>query len=343
WGALALVRSGRVVALVGMVGNAVALGGWVVAKTSGIPFIEGLDVAEAVQTTDGLAAGLALASVVGAAISLRGSAWAVPPLPVSALAVTVLAFPGLLAAGSHAHAGADDHGDEVATADDGHADGHAEDDTAAVAEASNAASSHGGSHAEAVPYDPELPIDLSGVEGVTAKQQAAAENIVADTLRGLPQWADPAVAEAAGFRTIGDGGTGIEHLVNPAFMANPTILDPDEPESLVYDTSDGGRRLVAAMYMVEKGTPLEAVPDIGGNLMQWHTHTNLCFNAEGRVAGITNADGNCPAELAKPVPTPMIHVWIESHPCGPFAALEGIGGGDIPTGEERLCDSAHGA
>jgi hypothetical protein len=39
----------------------------------------------------------------------------------------------------------------------------------------------------------------------------------------------------------------------------------------------------------------------------------------------------------------MVHVWIESHPCGPFAALEGIAGGQVPEGEEPLCDSAHGA
>ncbi len=77
--------------------------------------------------------------------------------------------------------------------------------------------------------------------------------------------------------------------------------------------------------------------------MQWHTHDNLCYNAQGRVAGLTDSAGNCPAGLVKPVETPMIHVWIESHPCGPFAALEGIGGGRILEGEERLCDHAHGA
>jgi hypothetical protein len=31
------------------------------------------------------------------------------------------------------------------------------------------------------------------------------------------------------------------------------------------------------------------------------------------------------------------------HRCGPFAALEGVGGGQIKAGEERLCDHAHGA
>jgi hypothetical protein len=225
---------------------------------------------------------------------------------------------------------------------------HAHDEGAAVGHATGSVAGHAhgdGGHAtgEPVPYDPTKPIDLGGVKGVTLEQQATAENIIAVTLAGLPQWSDPAVAEAAGFRSIGDGSTGIEHFVNQAFMDDDITLDPDHPESLVYDTSDGGRRLVAAMYMEKRGLPLEDVPDLGGALMQWHIHDNLCYNAAGRVAGLTDANGNCRAGLVKPEPTPMIHVWIEPHPCGPFAALEGIGGGKIKEGEEVLCDHAHGA
>jgi hypothetical protein len=194
-----------------------------------------------------------------------------------------------------------------------------------------------------VAYDPSKPIDLGGVDGVTPEQQARAENLVAVTLLRLPQWTDPAVAEAAGFRTIGDGRTGVEHFIHSGYMNDDVILDPDQPESLVYDTSEGGRKLVAAMYMVKPGTPLDQVPDIGGSLTQWHVHDNLCYNAQGRVAGITDSAGKCAPGLVKPVETPMIHVWIESHRCGPFAALEGIGGGRIPEGEDKLCDHAHGA
>ena len=58
--------------------------------------------------------------------------------------------------------------------------------------------------AVAVPYTATLPVDLSGTPGVSAEQQAFAENLVTDTLERLPQWSDPAVAEAAGFRSIGD-------------------------------------------------------------------------------------------------------------------------------------------
>jgi hypothetical protein len=312
--------------------------GWAVAKTSGIPFIDGLEEAEAVQTADALAAGLALLSVVAVAMSLFGGRLRAPSLQFSALLVAALTIPGLLAAGQHDHGGGAGHGHDGGTAAAG--DGHGHDDAAGDEHAAGA--DHHAS-AEPVAYDPTKPLDFGGVEGVTPEQQARAENLVAVTLLRLPQWSDPAVAEAAGFRTIGDGRTGVEHFINGAYMNDDIILDPDKPESLVYDTSDGGRRLVAAMYMVKPGTPLDEVPDIGGSLTQWHVHDNLCYNTQGRVAGLTDSAGNCPAGLIKPVETPMIHVWIEPHRCGPFAALEGIGGGRIPEGETKLCDHAHGA
>ncbi len=332
WGVLALVRGNRLVALLGVLIGTGALAGWALAKVSGIPFVAGLDEAEPIQTADGLAAGLALTSVLALGAALwtwrSGRPGLRAPLPLVAVGVAAVTVFGMVTAGSHAHAAGDGHGSHgtVAAGDDHHADGtHVEDASAAT-----------------VPYDPAKPIDLGGVEGVTPEQQAAAENIIAVTLHGLPQWADPAWAEANGFRSIGDGFTGIEHLINEANMDDDVILDPDVPESLVYDTSGGDRRLVAAMYMLKRGTPLEQAPDLGGNLMQWHTHDNLCYNAEGKVRGITDASGACPAGLVKPVETPMIHVWLESHPCGPFAALEGIAGGRIPDGEEVLCDHAHG-
>jgi hypothetical protein len=317
WGGLALVRSGRLIALAGGVLGLGSFAGWAMAKSSGISFISGLDVAEPVQTADALAAGLAVASVLLALVSLRALTLRAPTV-LAALGVTGVTMFGMAAAGTHVHA----H-DAAA-----HAHVVASGPVQAVAP---------------TPYDPAKPIDLSGVPGVTPEQQAAAENIVAVTLVRLPKWSDPAVAEAAGFRSIGDGFTGVEHFVNQAFMDDDTTLDPDRPESLVFDTSGGGRRLVAAMYMLKRGTPLAAAPNIGGALMQWHTHENLCYTAGGKVAGITDAKGNCPRGLFKPEPTPMIHVWIEAHKCGPFAALEGIGGGRVPDGETVLCDHAHGA
>jgi hypothetical protein len=352
WGVLALVRPSRPVAVLGILTNLGAVAGWALAKTSGISFVSGLDESEPIQTADALAAGLAVATVLALGLALlmwrSDRAPLRAPLPLLAVGVSALTVFGMVSAGSHAHAAGDDHGGTASADDHGDsgataaaADDHHDDDAEATS-----AGHDGGGHAPAVapvPYDPTKPLDLGGVEGVTLEQQAAAENAIAVTLHGLPQWSDPAVAEAAGFRSIGDGFTGTEHFINEANMDDDVIMDPDVPESLVYDTSQGGRRLVAAMYMLKRGTPLEDAPDIGGPLMQWHTHDNLCYNAEGKVRGITDAEGNCAPGLVKPVETPMIHVWIEKHPCGPFAALEGIAGGRIPDGEERLCDVAHGA
>jgi hypothetical protein len=197
------------------------------------------------------------------------------------------------------------------------------------------------------PYDPTKPIDLSGTAGVTPEQQAAAENLIAVTLVRLPQWADYRTAEAAGFHSIGDGITGAEHYINWDWINDDITLDPDHPESLVYQPQpDGSKKLVSAMYMLRDTVALEDVPNIGGALMQWHIHDNLCFTNDPvapRVAGIIGPGGTCTPPLTKFRPAPMIHVWITPHPCGPFAALEGVGAGQIKPGEERLCDHAHGS
>ncbi|MFL6205946.1 MAG: hypothetical protein ACJ739_11405 [Acidimicrobiales bacterium] len=325
-GAVALARPGRIVLTLGAIANVVFIGGWVLAKTKGISFVDGLEVSEEPQMADSLAAGLALLAVLATGaelVSFASLAIRRSPLFTGAAAITVaaLAVPGMLAAGSHTHS----HG----------AAGHTHD----------AAAAGGHTHTAAVvppkPYDPTLPIDLSGVEGVTPQQQAAAENLLAVTITRLPKFADPAVAEAQGFKSIGDGFLGFEHYLNLANMGDDKLLDPDYPESLVYDTKVTPKRLVAAMFMMNPGDTLADVPELGGKLTQWHVHSNLCFTGP-RVTGLTDAQGNCRPGTTKGAETPMIHVWIESHPCGPFAALEGVGAGSIAEGETRLCDHVHG-
>ena len=206
---------------------------------------------------------------------------------------------------------------------------------------------HDSETATTKPYDPELPIDLGGVEGVTPQQQAYAENLVAATVRDLPQWADLEVVAAAGFRSIGDGATGHEHYIQWDWIDDDVILDPDFPESLVFEPRpDGSKELVSAMFMLPSNTPLDEAPDLGGALMQWHVHGDLCFTDDPespQVAGTKPVGAPCPAPLVDSTLAPMIHVWITPHECGPFAALDGIAGGQVPDGESILCDTAHGA
>jgi hypothetical protein len=207
---------------------------------------------------------------------------------------------------------------------------------------------HGGTeHAETVPFDPALPIDLGGTPGVTPQQQAFAENLVAATVRDLPKWADLDAVDAAGFHSIGDAGTGHEHYIQWNWIDDDVWLDPDFPESLVFEPQpDGSKKLVSAMFMLPGGTPLADVPDWGGDLMQWHVHGDLCFTDDPiapQVAGVKPVDVPCTPPLTSGSLSPMIHVWIEPNECGPFAALEGIAGGQVPDGEAILCDHAHGS
>jgi hypothetical protein len=353
--AVAIVaRPSKRVLVAGIVGSLVIILGWALSRTVGLPLSGAAGEVEDATTIDLLSVAFEAVTVLTCALALaprtrpagthlpRLAAVGIPVLAVAMITTTALASPE---AADH-HAGDEDgheHGDGEAAAE------HEHDAEEAAAEHEHAegveheAGAEHTDHPEPVPYDPSLPIDLSGTPGVTPEQQAQAENIIAVTLAGLPQWADPAVAEAAGYHSIGDALTGMEHYVNQEYMDNPTIFDPDEPESLVYAVEGGERRLVAAMYMLQTGTPLDEVPDIGGDLIQWHIHDNLCYTPDGRVAGLTSGDGTCGEGLVKPPNTPMVHVWIEPHPCGPFAALEGIGAGQIAEGEERLCDEAHGS
>lgn len=356
WGALALARNGRLLALVGAVGNLAAVGGWVLAKTTGISFIDGLEQSEKLQFADTLAAGFAIAAILAATATLlaksSAASWSGNSRALFGAfgtGVAVVSLFGMTSVGSHGHAGGG-----------GGAAGHHGTEAAATGTADHHGSSAGDDHSSATPgsthppaavvapkvYDPKLPIDLGGVDGVTPQQQAKAENLIAITLARLPNFADYKAAEAANFHSIGDGFTGYEHFINWDYIADDKVLNPDYPESLVYETEGGKRTLVSAMFMLSPGANLDTVPDIGGKLTQWHIHDNLCFSKDAKapkVAGITNSQGGCPAGLQKFTPVPMIHVWIRKHECGPFSALEGVGAGQVKPGETQLCDHAHGA
>jgi hypothetical protein len=250
--------------------------------------------------------------------------------------VAVLTVFAMDAAATHRHDASGDH-DHTAATD--HAAGHdhaagtsgtATGDRAAVAP---------------VPYDPTEPIDLGGVEGVTPEQQARAENLVAVTLARLPQFADWTTLEARGYHSIQDGSTGFEHYVNWDALDDGRTLDPDHPESVVFELEGGTKKLVSAMFMAEAGVTLETVPDIGGPLTQWHIHDDLCYRGDPPVvAGVTGPDGSCrPGTRNLGEPRPMIHVWVTPHECGPFAGLEGIAAGQVRDGETHRCDHAHGS
>jgi hypothetical protein len=317
-GGLAIVRRDQV-ALVAAVGvNAAALGAWAFTRTTGTDLVAGLEERQDIALADGAAAALqAIAVIAGfVAFATLRRARSIPTGWAAVVGVVALlgAVPAMAAPHDHT-THTDDHqasATEVAAGADGHGHGH---DGAATAAAGGAG-------------DPNLVlgVKLPQVDGVTQEQKVKAATLINKTRAALVKFSDTAAAEAAGFFSIGDGRTGFEHFVNRAYLVNQNVLDPNEPESLVFKVNpDGTKTLASAMYILPPGKTMADVPDIAGPMTEWHDHQNLCWDDTGvRLAGIL-VNGQCrPGGTFRPTP-PMLHVWVTEHPCGPFAGIEGGG------------------
>jgi hypothetical protein len=164
------------------------------------------------------------------------------------------------------------------------------------------------------------------------------------TIADIHKFQTPQMAYALGYRSINDALTGDEHYVNWSFGDDGHLLDPNRPESVVYETRNGQQTAVAMMFSLPIGSSFADVPNVGGALTQWHVHANLCLTEDAQhrvVSGITGVNGTCPPGTSKAGNTPMLHVWVIPNSCGPFAALEGIGAGQVPAGQTRNCDTTN--
>lgn len=159
----------------------------------------------------------------------------------------------------------------------------------------------------------------AGGDAVKRVGSSRARRLIVRTRAAARQWSDVADARADGFRSIGDGVTGHEHYVNWSWADDPDVLVPSRPESLVYEVSGARRTLVSAMYILPPGSTMRDVPDLGDERAQWHRHTNLCWQGR-RVVGL-HFDGRCVPDGIRRNTTPMLHVWLASQRCGPFAGL----------------------
>ena len=142
WGLLALWRPSRPLAVVGVIGNGMAFGGWMISRMRGISFIDGLEAKEAVGFIDAVCAGLGLAAAILAFAALMPKVVPARLLSVAPIAILVAAFTGWALmvsatsphdAGGHSHgtteeaAGGHAHGEGEDAAAHEHADGEGED------------------------------------------------------------------------------------------------------------------------------------------------------------------------------------------------------------------------
>lgn len=312
WAATALLHPARLVAVAGIVLNGGAVLAWVASRTVGLA--GPLAGVEAVGTQDLAAAMLGAIATTGALRARR--AGSVEPahrvVPVLAWACALaLAVPAMAAEHAHGPRHGHDHGG-AATADDHTADhGHA----------------HRGDAAPAVATGPIVSLDDPRL---TTQQRRAAAALLEASRAALARFPDEAAVVAAGYQSIGDGRRvgGFEHFVHPGYLRDGRELDPGAIESIVLQRqADGSKKVVSAMYILEPGKTMADVPDIAGELTTWHDHQNLCWDETGlRLAGTLIAGRCVPGGTFRPTP-PMLHVWVDDPPCGPFTGIEGHGGG----------------
>ena len=306
-GVVGLVRNSSAVHLAIPIINLGAIAGWIATRTTGIEFIPGLNIAESVQTADAITAGLAGLAIVASITAIQRKFSIVTPMYAGLIAF-VLVVPATFTATTHDH------------------------------------SSHSASSNWPRPYFPGIGIDIDGVEGVSSEQENRARQLVIDTQKELVRWADYKVAQAEGWISIGDQATGYEHFINAAYFNDGNQLDATRPESIVYKVYGETRILVSAMYMAEGEPALDSplLTDFAGPLFEWHVHTDLCWGMQnGRlgIVGVIDANGNCPTgSMVRPIEKPMVHVWIVPHPCGPFAAVEGLAEGQAAVADSERVD-----
>ena len=378
WGIVALFSSHWQVRLVGLGIGVAAVAGWLLTRTSGIAFIDGLQTPEDPQAADSLCALLAVLAV-GAILwaTQRGDVPVRRAMGMNA-AYTCVAI-GLLGAWSatgvvHLHGEVElvdggliidangvivtpgqeeevENRDLTSTSVTGSTAARNETSTSTKKSTTTSSTTsstttttiHGhvqtSDQAKAAAsgwpraFDPAVPVDLNGIKGFTPEQGQRALALIENSKRDLPMFANYTTAISSGYFSIGDESSGYEHLIKYSLLNDNRFLDTTAPESLVYKVVGTTKTLVSAMFIAPPGTAINdtTLVNYGGGLLQWHVHDNLCWrnvNGVPKVIGALDTNGNCPPNSTLQTGgAPMVHVWIAAHPCGPFAALEGVGAG----------------
>lgn len=119
------------------------------------------------------------------------------------------------------------------------------------------------------------------------------------------------------------GPSGWSHWINPEYIADDRVMDPERPESVLVDHQ--WWRPIGVMYVaVQDDEPVESPPavyetDGGETCVPWHAHAGL----PGRYAWAKYQRvwaGDSRMDLELPCMTPwMLHVWTYPHPTSIYA------------------------
>lgn len=149
----------------------------------------------------------------------------------------------------------------------------------------------------------------------TRAQREAAAQFAKDTALGIERYLQVANAIGDGFVTDGKPTNAIMHYDKKENRRDGRFLDPLNPESLVYQNTMTGPRLLGALYsMGSSGRP---GPAFGGCLTEWHRHP-ICKSPTG-TGRPAEEDGSCPPGFTTKSTADMIHTWVVPMKGGPYA------------------------
>jgi hypothetical protein len=129
-------------------------------------------------------------------------------------------------------------------------------------------------------------------------------------------WFDYATAARDGFMGMKTDGL---HYVHADYALDDRQLDPDRPEFLMFYETPKGKRLAAFMFLAR---PDEHGKQIGGPLTIWHFHAwskPQCLRERRYIVAASDNNNRCSEGVASYRSPEMMHVWLVTHPDGPFA------------------------
>ena len=321
WAAAVIVRPTRNLLLLGVLGNLVVIGTWIVSRTAGMPFGPEKNVAEDIALSDALSTGFEVAIVLVALAVLLRPALAQQSLRPAlglggfGIAGTAVAIVSTIAltpsfAAEHSHGGADADAAATAGAHDHaamqgaeHVEGHT--DVMIMADGTSACEKAGVSSEGNSGHGHRGPVDgtpLTAAERVEFRKQVEQSEIP------VQKYATVKDAEAGGWHRITPYVPCIAaHYLKQTALMNP--FDPTEPEILLYDGTEPDSRIVGLSYLQFSDGPPEGFV---GDHDPWHVHESLCIGAGGVLGDTSTTDEDCAARGGRNIELGnlyMTHMW----------------------------------
>lgn len=123
--------------------------------------------------------------------------------------------------------------------------------------------------------------------------QERGDQIVDAARKALERYKDYQVAEKDGYRIfLPNAPQPMYHFTNYRYGLEAAFrFNPEHPTSLLYEKTDGGYRLIGAMYTAPwRKSEDDLDQRIPLSVAQWHQHVNFCFPPKSARAGLA-ADG----------------------------------------------------